>query len=147
MYVGGETFPNEQPIMPISGLKTHAAVIHALNRPISHDLQLEKATEGEKDTLTDVEKANYSRDLVVLRRQRPGYTDAARRGNVQGAVTLRVTFLSDGTIGSIKLVESLDKGLDRNAFEAAKKIKFLPAEIDGKPVEVSRLVSFTFVIY
>ena len=85
----------------------------------------------------------YSRSLIVLRKPKAAYS----RKSVEGIVRLRVTFLPDGTLGQITLLRSLHKDLDKSAFDAAKKIKFLPAEIDGKPVEVSRIFEYGFDIY
>jgi TonB family protein len=66
---------------------------------------------------------------------------------VQGTVKLRVTLLASGNIGAIELVVSLGAGLDQAAFEAARSIKFLPAEIDGKPVDVTMNFEYGFTIY
>ena len=60
---------------------------------------------------------------------------------------LYITFLADGTIGSIVVSKPLDTDLDRQAFNAAKQIKFLPAGINGKPVDSSRYISYGFEIY
>ena len=59
----------------------------------------------------------------------------------------KIVGLADGTIGPIKLVKSLDRGLDNEAFKAAKRVKFLPSEIAGKPVDRSREIQYTFSIY
>ena len=60
---------------------------------------------------------------------------------------LRVTLLANGSIGRIALTKSLDQDLDRQAFAAAKQIKFIPAEMDGKPVDTTVQVSYSFSIY
>jgi TonB family protein len=85
--------------------------------------------------------------LRILSKPRPSYTDAARDNLTQGTVRLRVTFLSNGEIGSILPVKSLPNGLTEEAINAAKNIKFEPATIDGKPVTISRTVEYSFSIY
>lgn len=90
---------------------------------------------------------NLTRGLIILRKVKASYTDKARRKWVKGTVTLSVNFRADGSVGDIVLLDSLDKGLDQNAFEVAKKLKFLPQMIDGKAVDAVRRVSYTFDIY
>src|SRR4051812_18710550 len=48
---------------------------------------------------------------TITEKPRPAYTDAARAYGVAGAVSLRVTFLANGTIGDITLTETLPFGL------------------------------------
>lgn len=124
----------------ISSFKTDPAVLRALNQSDSVQTVLPVAPSG-----LDVPKDEtiYSRSLIVLRKPKAAYS----RKSVEGIVRLRVTFLPDGTLGQITLLRSLHKDLDKSAFDAAKKIKFLPAEIDGKPVEVSRIFEYGFDIY
>lgn len=85
--------------------------------------------------------------LVIVTKPRPGYTDEARLSNIQGAVILRVTFLRNGGIGSISVVKDLSMGLTERAVIAAKKIAFLPATVDGKPINVTKQIEYTFSIY
>jgi len=114
-------------------------------QPNAKDLRLEEYSGPLGPTRID--STIYSRDLMILEKPRPSYTDEARMHNITGTVRLRVTFLADGTIGAIKVAKSLDKGLDRQTFEAAKRMKFVPAEIDGKPVDIEQYVEYTFSIY
>jgi len=66
---------------------------------------------------------------------------------IQGAVTLRVQFRYNGTIGKISTIKGLPYGATENAIEAAKMIQFLPEIKDGFYVTVSKPVSFRFSIY
>jgi TonB family protein len=63
---------------------------------------------------------------------------------MRGVVRLKVTFLETGQIGAIKIVSGMPFGATENAIEAAKKIKFVPAIKDGKPVTVSKTVEYRF---
>lgn len=137
--------PPEANTLAIESLKTDEVILKALHQPEPKDLQLEK--DPADSPSADPEKITYSRGVLVLRRPRALYTDAARRKSISGVVKLKVTLLATGTVGPIKVVTSLDKGLDQRAFEAAKKIKFLPAEIDGKTVDVTVYFEYTFTVY
>ncbi|MEO8649445.1 MAG: TonB family protein [Acidobacteriota bacterium] len=86
-------------------------------------------------------------ELKILSKQKPSYTDAARQNNVQGTVTLRVTFLGSGQIGSISTISGLPHGLTEQAIAAARNIRFEPKKVNGVPVAVSRPVTFSFSIY
>lgn len=85
--------------------------------------------------------------LKILSKPRAEYSDMARQHNVQGAVKLRVTFLSSGEIGDITAVSELPDGLTERAIAAAKRIKFEPAQRAGRPVTVTKVVEYSFSIY
>jgi len=85
--------------------------------------------------------------LRILSKQKAAYTDQARVNNVQGAVTLRVTFLASGGIGSITTIKGLPYGLTENAIAAARNLKFEPQMVNGQPQTVSRPVTFSFNMY
>ena len=85
--------------------------------------------------------------LTIVSKPSPRYTDAARGANVQGTVTLRVSFYANGGIGSVTPVNSLPYGLTEQAIIAAKKLTFLPATKNGKKYSVTKMVAYTFTIY
>jgi TonB family protein len=64
----------------------------------------------------------------------------------QGKITLRVTLLANGGIGSIEVVRPLE-GLNEQAIAAAKKIVFLPKRVNGVNVSVTKLLEYGFSIY
>ncbi len=92
-------------------------------------------------------KAGVTQALKILSKPRPGYTDSARQANIQGTVTLRVTFLGSGQIGSISPVKGLPSGLTEQAIAAARRISFEPQKRDGVGVPVTRVIEYTFSIY
>lgn len=73
----------------------------------------------------------------VIRSAKPDYTSQALQARLQGAVTLEVEVLANGTVGAIKVVKSLDTryGLDGQAIRCAQQWLFRPGTIDGKPVD------------
>ena len=60
----------------------------------------------------------------------PTYTDEARRGKVQGSVTLEVLVGKDGRAHAIRIVKGIGFGLDERAVETVQGWKFTPAR-DG----------------
>jgi hypothetical protein len=70
----------------------------------------------------------------------------ARLNNVQGSVTLKVTFLANGQIGGVSPIRNLPCGLTERAIEAANQIEFTPAMRNGKPYSISKSLQFNFAI-
>ena len=59
---------------------------------------------------------------VALRRVEPRYTSEAMQAKVQGEVELQLIVLTDGSVGAVQVVRSLDRvfGLDEEAIKAVK---------------------------
>lgn len=91
--------------------------------------------------------SGVSKGLNLISKPQPKYTDAARQNNIQGRVTLRITFLANGQIGSISPVSGLSYGLTEQAIAAARQIKFEPAMRNGQPQSVTKTLQYTFTIY
>ena len=91
--------------------------------------------------------ARVTQPLRITYKQKAQYTDAARTNGVQGTVTLRVTFLASGGIGSITTVKGLPHGLTEQAIAAARSMRFEPEMVGGAARTTTRPVSFTFNIY
>ena len=85
--------------------------------------------------------------VQILEKPRPEYTDQARNNLVEGEIRLLVGFDADGTIGHILVLRTLGYGLDQQAVRAARRIKFVPATVDGKPVPTVMQVLYSFDIY
>ena len=114
--------------------------------------------EGSKTTLGDVKveietptpeqnKIAVSENLRIIGKPRASYTDSARRANVQGSVLLKVTLLSNGSVGSVTPVKELPNGLTEQAIAAARKLVFLPKRVNGIPVTVVVKFDYVFAIY
>ncbi|HMO82280.1 MAG TPA: energy transducer TonB [Pyrinomonadaceae bacterium] len=102
---------------------------------------------GAGDRPPPVRPTGPSSPLRILSQPRPGYTEAARREQIQGKVILRVTFLASGQIGSIQTVRGLPHGLTENAIAAARSMRFEPRMDNGQRMSVTRNVEYTFTIY
>ena len=85
--------------------------------------------------------------VVITAKPRAPYTDAARQNQFTGTVTLRVTFLANGQIGSISPVTGQPYGLTEQAIAAARQLKFEPAKKNGVPQTVTKQVAYTFTLY
>ena len=82
-----------------------------------------------------------------ISKPKPGYTDEARQNNVQGNVTLKITFLASGQVGNVVAVSRLPYGLTEKAIAAAHEIRFEPKKINGVPVTVTVTFQYGFNIY
>jgi protein TonB len=81
----------------------------------------------------------------VLKRQvRPDYTDHALSRKIQGTVLLEIIILKDGTVGPVRVTQSLDPGLDQKAIEAVRQFLFLPGKLRGEPVDVIAEIEVDF---
>lgn len=103
--------------------------------------------EGGPPAIRKPEPVGPTEAIKILAKPRPGYTDAARQAQVSGTVRLRVTFLANGSIGSISTVSGLPSGLTEKAIEAARSIKFEPAKKGGVAYAVTRQIEYNFTLY
>jgi TonB family protein len=66
----------------------------------------------------------------------PAYPLELMRQNLGGTVILYAVIHADGTVGSVRVLRSVDDRLDQYASEAIAKWKFDPATKNGEPVDV-----------
>jgi TonB family protein len=85
---------------------------------------------------------------TVVKEVKPAYTAEALSNRIQGAVLMSVVVLSDGTVGEVTVLRSLDTtfGLDAQAVLAAKQWLFNPGMKDGVPVAVRVTIEMTFTL-
>jgi TonB family protein len=88
--------------------------------------------------------ANFDRDVEIVSKPRPQYTDEARMLGVEGEVVLEVLFGADGEVRVKRMLRGLGHGLDERAVEAASLINFLPGRRDGKAVDIVATVRIQF---
>lgn len=82
----------------------------------------------------------------VVRQTKVSYTVAAMRAKIQGQVWLEAIVNTDGTVGDVKIVKSLDAvyGLDDEAVKTIKQWRFAPGTREGVPVPVRVTVEMAF---
>ena len=95
-----------------------------------------------KDSFID-----FNDGLIIKKKPRPSYTDAARQNSIQGVVKIAVEFGEDGKLKFAYIIEGLPNGLTENCIEVLKKIKFEPGKKDGKSVSVVSIIEYSFAIY
>ena len=83
----------------------------------------------------------------LLSKPQPRYTEKARSNQVTGTVILMATFTADGKVTNIRVIEGLPDGLDECAIEAAKQIKFVPAQKNGIPISKEVRLEYNFNLY
>lgn len=97
------------------------------------------------------DKVYTSRDVEtkarIISRPEPVYTEEARRGMVAGTVVLRAVFAFDGRVRAIRVVRGLSGGLTMQAISAARRIKFIPATVNGKPVSQYVQIEYNFNVF
>jgi periplasmic protein TonB len=84
----------------------------------------------------------------VIREVKPQYTADAMRAKVQGTVWIEAVVMTDGSVGNVQVVRSLDQtfGLDQEALKAAKQWRFVPGTRFGRPVPVLITIELAFTL-
>lgn len=101
-----------------------------------------KATPGGQTTPAPA--AGGKVKAVLLSKPGPAYTEAARSACISGVVKLRMVLARDGRVTCILPVSTLSHGLTASAISAARKIKFNPATVGGRPVSQWVTVEYNF---
>jgi protein TonB len=85
---------------------------------------------------------------IKLREVKPQYTSDAMRAKVQGSVVLQCVVRTDGSVGDVSVIRSLDTtfGLDQEAIKAARQWQFRPGTRFGEPVPVLITIELTFTL-
>jgi len=80
----------------------------------------------------------------ILSKPKPKYTEEGRKLKIEGEVRLEVLFTATGEVRVIRIVQGLGHGLDEEAVRAAERIKFKPAQREGKSVDSSATLHIIF---
>ena len=85
----------------------------------------------------------------VIFEKTPEYTLDAMRARIQGPVLVEAVVLTDGSVGAVRVLRSLDHqlGLDQKAIEAVRQWRFRPGTRFGKPAAVLVLIELTFRLH
>ena len=104
---------------------------------LQNELQdLQKLIENTR-RFASLEAEQNSPDVVrpiPLNSPQPRYTEEARRLKLKGPVGLAVLVTERGDVDSVLLLRPLGAGLDEQAVEVGRQLKFSPAQRNGKPV-------------
>lgn len=148
----------EQPKAALENITREAESISALKAtPLNlyiekiglKQIEDEQKKDAEAKKIADSNGSSPKSDkpLLILNQPRPGYTEDARRNNIQGKLFLRVFFGANGRISRINAISGLSYGLTEKSIIAARRISFLPAEKDGKPISTAKIVEYRFTMY
>ena len=85
---------------------------------------------------------------VVVKESKPNYTREAMKAGIQGSVELEAVVTTEGRVGEVRVIRSLDKdlGLDDEAVKALKDWEFKPATKNGVAVPVVVTIELTFCL-
>lgn len=82
--------------------------------------------------------------VVILYKPDPVYTPEARAARIQGEVLLQVIFGADGRLEVAGMQRGLGHGLDQQAEEVARQIRFKPATRGGEAVTTRAVLHVIF---
>ena len=88
-----------------------------------------------------------TRRALITFKPEPGFTEEARKNDVEGVVRLRAVLNASGSVTNISVVKGLPDGLTEKAIAAARQIRFTPAEKDGRAVSQYVVLEYNFTIY
>jgi len=88
-----------------------------------------------------------TRKATVVWKPEPTYTEQARAHRVVGTVILKAVFAANGYVTNIIATRELKDGMTEAAIEAARNIRFFPAEKDGKPVSQWMTLEYNFNLF
>ena len=81
---------------------------------------------------------------VATRTADPGYPLELMKQNVRGTVILSAVINADGSVGDVRVLNSIDDRLDDYASNALSRWRFLPALKNGNPVALQAVVMIPF---
>jgi protein TonB len=76
----------------------------------------------------------------------PLYTKQASKDGLEGPVTLQIVVKPDGSVGNVRVLQGLGKGLDQSAAKTVSTWRFTPSMKNGKPVAVRVDVTINFIL-
>lgn len=96
------------------------------------------------DTDAFVSQPGTKLPVVIFSPTALQYTWEARKKKIHGSVIISLLVTEDGLPTDPHVLKSLGYGLDEIALDAARKYRFQPATLDGKPVPVRTTVELKF---
>lgn len=101
-----------------------------------------------KDTAREViDPSEVTVRARIISKPEPHYTEEARQNQVVGTVILRAVFSADGSVKHILVIKELPNGLTERSVQAAQRIKFVPAMLNGRPVSMFVQLEYSFNLY
>jgi TonB family protein len=88
--------------------------------------------------------ASPTTPVEILAKPNPVYTAEARQKRIEGEVLLEVDFGANGQLQVRRVVRGLGYGLDDAAVHAAERIRYKPAQQDGRPTDTIATLHILF---
>jgi hypothetical protein len=117
-------------------LESSDVVKEAMRRKQTDEVVVDKVLASDKP-----DEVIYSRHVIIVNRPTPNYSGHEKADGIAGSVTVRVLFRGDGNIGKITYVKGT-RPASSPIIEAIKKMKFVPAQVDGAPADAT--VTFVY---
>jgi len=88
-------------------------------------------------------------ELIPETKVRPEYPELARVARLEGNVILQAVIHGDGSVGDLKVLRctQVELGFEEAAVEAVRQWKYVPATLDGRPVDVFFTVFVDFRLH
>jgi TonB family protein len=94
--------------------------------------KVERSEGCRRNSRFNLERGRFSQDAArILVKPSAALTPEALRNGTTGTVRLSVMLSSDGVVRDIRVLEGLPDGLTESAIDAASRVVFRPAEVDG----------------
>jgi TonB family protein len=112
--------------------------------------QIQNTSFGNATPVADTQPRRRAEEVVpitpvsVTSKPNPVYTDQARKQRVEGEVLVQVVFTASGQVQVLRVVRGLGFGLDESAVQAAQKVRFVPAQRNGQPVDSTATLHIVF---
>ncbi len=135
-----ESVSSDEKSLSVLDLKNDPLVEEYLNKPDNENIKWGNSG-NLKAAFFDADSAVYSRDLIILRRKTPKFS--FKRGSFI-SVKIKIHFPVSGKIEKVEVISSTGTDHTEKVIESLKEMKFIPAQIDGKDVECSRVMQFGF---
>jgi TonB family protein len=128
-----------------------------LEDPLERAQRLEKVRQEKVRRLEELRReyppdhvfkaSEVERKAMLISKPEPGFTEEARSAAITGSVRVRMVLKHDGTVEVLGALNELPHGLTQRAIEAAKQIRFIPAQRNGRNVSQETVVQYNFNVY
>lgn len=130
--------------LSIDELKTSPEISDALNQKNKkRDFSSNQIQIYPENKENDKEKIKVSRPVIILRQPRKSLFSETTK-NFRGILKVRVSFQDDGKIGDVIFLSDAPNFLLKSVFAEIQEIKFLPAELEGKKINFTKLMEYHF---
>jgi len=92
----------------------------------------------------ELSQARSVTPVHIMDKPNPVYTPEGRAKKIEGEVLLQVLFTATGEVEVQRVLRGLGFGLDESAENAARQIKFQPAQENGQPIDSPAVVHIVF---